>query len=251
MTAQELAKKLVLPLDKDLIKKREGAGGKEFSYLEGHQAFRIANELFGWDGWSYSVDFCEPVSGIPDEYESYGKTKYRVGYRAKVTVSVTTESSIVKRSDVGFGNGSDSNPVDCHELAMKEAVTDALKRALKGFGAAFGLDLYDKDYLALLEKGKAGYNEKNGSTYAPEPSVLPPDASDLMVKQEWERIGKDAGMTPDDRRAEIARLVEVDIEKPKAVRHVCQIVAVHPRPTAEQVREWVNLLIAKQQNGEL
>jgi hypothetical protein len=37
--------------------------------------------------------------------------------------------------------------VDCglaHESAVKEAVTDALKRALRSFGNPFGLALYDK-----------------------------------------------------------------------------------------------------------
>jgi hypothetical protein len=33
---------------------------------------------------------------------------------------------------------------DAHDSAMKEAVTDALKRALRSFGWPFGLALYDK-----------------------------------------------------------------------------------------------------------
>ena len=50
----------------------------------------------------------------------------------------------VDREDVGAGHGYD---VDCglaHESAIKEAVTDALKRALRTFGNPFGLALYDK-----------------------------------------------------------------------------------------------------------
>lgn len=40
--------------------------------------------------------------------------------------------------------------------AQKEAVTDALKRALKGFGNVLGLCIYDKDFNKEIAKIKPG-----------------------------------------------------------------------------------------------
>jgi hypothetical protein len=50
----------------------------------------------------------------------------------------------VIRYGSGFGNGIGPDAVDVHELAIKEAETDAMKRALATFGNPFGLALYDK-----------------------------------------------------------------------------------------------------------
>jgi len=45
---------------------------------------------------------------------------------------------------VGTGMAKPDNEADAHESAVKEAETDALKRALRSFGNTFGLALYDK-----------------------------------------------------------------------------------------------------------
>jgi recombination DNA repair RAD52 pathway protein len=52
---------------------------------------------------------------------------------------------------MGSGHGID---VDCglaHESAVKEAETDAMKRALMTFGNPFGLALYDKEQRQVAE----------------------------------------------------------------------------------------------------
>jgi DNA repair and recombination protein RAD52 len=70
-----------------------------------------------------------------------------VCYKATVQVLVHNEnhSQDVSREDVGFGTGVAKNLADAHEGAAKEAVTDALKRALRSFGNQFGNSLYSKD----------------------------------------------------------------------------------------------------------
>jgi hypothetical protein len=50
----------------------------------------------------------------------------------------------VFKDGTGYGSGIVKDPNDAHEKAMKEAETDALKRALKDNGNPFGLALYDK-----------------------------------------------------------------------------------------------------------
>jgi recombination DNA repair RAD52 pathway protein len=47
--------------------------------------------------------------------------------------------------DYGYGDGSDKFKIGkAHELAVKEAVTDGIKRCAKNLGMSMGLALYDK-----------------------------------------------------------------------------------------------------------
>lgn len=108
-----------------------------------------ANEVFGFGNWGYGV--LELVC-LGDEpfVSSSGKTGVRVGYRATVEVWVRTDdplSGIVRYSDTGYGDAQEYNgsTITPHELASKEAVTDAMKRAFTSLGDQFGLCLYDKE----------------------------------------------------------------------------------------------------------
>jgi len=108
--------------------------GKYGEYVEGWHVIAEANRIFGFAGWSYSLDALVKTN----QAEKSGK--HYVGYAATVTVAVDA----VSRTDVGHGQGQMGNEGDSHDSAIKEAVTDALKRALRTFGNQFGLALYDK-----------------------------------------------------------------------------------------------------------
>lgn len=114
--------------------------GPKGSYLEGWHVMAEANRIFGFGAWSYTVTDCKCVSERPREIGQNKAPGFGVTYTATVRVVIGD----VTREDVGAGHGYD---VDCglaHESAIKEAVTDSLKRALRGFGNQFGLALYDK-----------------------------------------------------------------------------------------------------------
>ena len=114
--------------------------GPKGDYIEGWHAMAEANRIFGFGEWSYTVPVCACVSERPREI---GQSKAK-GFGVTYTATVRVDIGGVIREDVGAGHGYD---VDCglaHESAIKEAVTDALKRALRGFGNPFGLALYDK-----------------------------------------------------------------------------------------------------------
>jgi recombination DNA repair RAD52 pathway protein len=71
--------------------------------------------------------------------------KHRVYYRAKVRITVRTPGGgKVVREGCGYGSGIDKDLGQAHESALKEAESDAEKRALKTFGNPFGQALYDK-----------------------------------------------------------------------------------------------------------
>lgn len=126
--SKELAK------DLDASKVKPPPQGKYGSYIEGWWAIDEANRVFGFGGWSYCVD------NLTVTNNDLRGDKWAIGYLATVTVTVEG----VSRQDVGHGQGFSKSPGDAHDSAVKEAVTDALKRALRTFGYRFGLALYDK-----------------------------------------------------------------------------------------------------------
>jgi DNA repair and recombination protein RAD52 len=114
--------------------------GPKGSYIEGWHAMAEANRIFGFDGWDYRVISTTCVASDARKLGRAQKDGWGVSYIATVLVLVGQ----VRREDVGAGHGYDADLGLAHESAIKEAVTDALKRALRSFGNPFGLALYDK-----------------------------------------------------------------------------------------------------------
>ena len=119
-------------------------GGPTLSYVEGHHVIREANRIFGFNGWSKHVEHLNMV-----QCEQKGE-KWFVGYvcQGSVHAAFPKDGSEYPESrqvwDAGFGQGVDKDLGRAHESAVKEAVTDMMKRCLKDFGDPFGLALYDK-----------------------------------------------------------------------------------------------------------
>lgn len=142
----EQEKALAGPLDRAKVKTRK-QGGKELSYVEAWHAIAEANRIFGFDAWDRETILL--VETNRDLVELKGDNgpyqQWRVGYHAKVRITVYTDGPTV-REGTGFGSGM-ANPAslgDAIESAIKEAESDAMKRALMTFGNPFGLALYDK-----------------------------------------------------------------------------------------------------------
>uniref|UniRef100_A0A3P9LKG3 DNA repair protein RAD52 homolog n=1 Tax=Oryzias latipes TaxID=8090 RepID=A0A3P9LKG3_ORYLA len=131
-------------LGPEYISTRMAGGGQKVCYIEGHRVIGLANEMFGYNGWSHSisqqnVDFVDLVNG-----------RFYVGVSAFVKVQLKDGSF---HEDVGYGvsEGLKSKALSL-EKARKEAVTDGMKRALKCFGNALGNCILDKEYLLAINK---------------------------------------------------------------------------------------------------
>uniref|UniRef100_A0A8C2JB79 DNA repair protein RAD52 homolog n=1 Tax=Cyprinus carpio TaxID=7962 RepID=A0A8C2JB79_CYPCA len=131
-------------LGPEYISTRQAGGGQKVCYIEGHKVISLANEMFGYNGWSHSisqqnVDFVDLING-----------KFYVGVSAFVKVELKDGSY---HEDVGYGvsEGLKSKALSL-EKARKEAVTDGLKRALKCFGNALGNCILNKEYLIAINK---------------------------------------------------------------------------------------------------
>lgn len=121
--------------DASVLSTRPGGGGMTLTYLEGYYVIQQLNEIFGEAGWSTYIG----------EITFDDNLVY-----ATVNLDVTfADDSRGIHQDVGSTTVKGKD----RENAVKTAVTDALKRAARNLGPAFGNTLYDKDN-PLLKGGK-------------------------------------------------------------------------------------------------
>jgi len=144
MDWQKIESELRKPLDPAAIK--PPAPGKYGDYVDGLHVISEANRIFGHGGWSYTVTRMEQASGqVFDLTDKQGNPyqQYRCSWMC--TVRLTVGDVTREGAAVGTGSGKPENMGDVIESAVKEAETDALKRALRTMGNTFGLALYEKD----------------------------------------------------------------------------------------------------------
>jgi len=135
---------LSAPLDRANVRQRE-QGRSRVSYLEGWQVIAEANRIFGFDGWQRQTIAVRCVAQTERTIGRDQKPGWGVTYTARVRVTVTAGGlPPLVREGSGAGHGIDVDLGQAHESALKEAETDAMKRALMTFGNPFGLALYDK-----------------------------------------------------------------------------------------------------------
>lgn len=139
--------KIISELDSKIpataVRERSGGNGMRLSYLEGHYVIDRLNKLFGQGNWSHQVRELKTchVSTEPDD-----KGRFHCSYYAVIALELKfPDGTEAVFSDVGYGEGMDRLPTKCHELAVKEAVTDGIKRCAKSLGMSMGLALYSKD----------------------------------------------------------------------------------------------------------
>lgn len=137
-SAEQLAA-LAAPLDRANVRTRSQSG-QTLSYIEGWHAIAEANRIFGFGLWDRETLDIRCVSERERLIGRQQKPGWGVTYTARVRIRV----GAIVRDGCGAGHGIDVDLGQAHESALKEAETDAMKRALMTFGNPFGLALYDK-----------------------------------------------------------------------------------------------------------
>jgi hypothetical protein len=124
------------------VKELQAALAKEYAgptfekegrtYIPWNEAVKVANEVFGLDG--YDIETRE----VRREGE---------GFMAVVRVTAyPTDGRPVSRDGVGYNDLLQTKAgKELTDMSIKGAASDALNRAFKLFGPAFGLSLYDKE----------------------------------------------------------------------------------------------------------
>jgi DNA recombination protein Rad52 len=159
---------LSAPLDRAKVRQRD-QGRSSVSYLEGWQVIAEANRIFGFDGWQRQTIALRCVNQSERTIGRDNRPGWGVTYtaRVRITVGEGTGAQLIREGS-GAGHGIDTDLGQAHESALKEAETDAMKRALMTFGNAFGLALYDKQQREVT--GAAG---GGGARPANQPAARP------------------------------------------------------------------------------
>lgn len=145
-STEDIQLKLDKKLGPEYISKRVGYGSSRVAYIEGWRVINLANQIFGYDGWSTEV------KSVTIDFLDERQGKFCIGCTAIVRVTLSVGGY---REDIGYGTvENERRKSAAFERAKKSAVTDALKRSLRGFGNALGNCLYDKDFLSRIDKVK-------------------------------------------------------------------------------------------------
>jgi hypothetical protein len=136
-------------VDRDAIEQVQPFTLKPFSWggcpsVWNRKVIAEANRIFGFDGWERSTLISRCVAEHERPIGRDRKSGWGVTYIARVRITITAGNRTLIREGSGAGHGIDSDLGLAHESALKEAETDATKRALMTFGNPFGLALYDK-----------------------------------------------------------------------------------------------------------
>jgi len=138
MFTEPQVKALTSKLSAKYVRTRQHSG-MTLSYIEGWHAIAEANRIFGYDAWD------RQTLAVKCVWEGLKGNRSACSYIARVRVRVRAGDAEICREGCGSGHGVGLTPGEAHESAIKEAETDAMKRALSTFGNPFGLALYDKE----------------------------------------------------------------------------------------------------------
>ncbi|KAG6168885.1 hypothetical protein E4U51_001868 [Claviceps purpurea] len=151
-TAKEIAS-IASKLDKQLgpeyISSRSGPGGSRVHYLTAEKVIGLANEVFGFNGWSSSIQ------NIQVDFADENPQTQRVSIGLSVIVRITLRDGTY-HEDIGYGSIENAKgKAIAFEKAKKEGTTDGMKRALRNFGNVLGNCIYDTDFVKQVTKVKA------------------------------------------------------------------------------------------------
>ncbi|KAJ2021030.1 DNA repair protein rad52 [Coemansia sp. S610] len=140
--AQRIQSQLRRPLGPEHVSKRAGAGNSSLSYIEGWRIISIANQVFGFNGWSSSIQ------NFAVDYDDQVDGRWNLG--CSCLVRITLRDGTYKE-DIGYGTIDNAKSRGmAYEKCKKEAVTDAIKRAMRQFGNSLGNCVYDKEYVRAV-----------------------------------------------------------------------------------------------------
>ena len=203
-TAQEiatLASRLEKQLGPEYISTRPGAGGGKVHYLAAEKVINLANEVFGFNGWSSSIQNVQ--IDFVDENTTNGKITLGLSTIVRVTLRDGTY-----HEDIGYGHIENcKGKAAAFEKAKKEAATDAMKRALRNFGNVLGNCLYDKDYLGKVTKLKVAPSKWDAENLYRHPDFAPikrESIADAAVREQHQTNGN--GSNEASRGHEVGRM---------------------------------------------
>lgn len=138
---------LLAPIDQRRVRQKDGA-----SHLEAWDIRRHLLRVFGWGGWDFEVIDASCIlersywTGEGKEKETH-RGRHTVAYRVIGRLTIKDQQgSVVAQFEDGATGDAQNQPTfaDAHDMALKTAMSQALKRCAINLGDRFGLSLYNK-----------------------------------------------------------------------------------------------------------
>ena len=138
MLNEQQYQQLLKPLNPTRVAKRSQAG-RNLSYLEAWDVKAHLIRIFGFGNWSWEVKTADVA------FESEKDGKWNVGYKVIgcLTVPGLDSNWGAVYTEAAVGSATLPQRGEAHDMAVKTAESDALKRAAINLGTQFGLSLYD------------------------------------------------------------------------------------------------------------
>ena len=200
---------LLKPLHPSRVAKRSQAG-RQLSYLEAWDVKAHLIRIFGFGGWSWAVVKAELAFEEQNE-----KGQWNVGYKVIGRLYICQLGC--EYTEAAVGSATIPQRGEAHDMAVKTAESDALKRAAINLGTQFGLSLYNEGSLADVVHTTL---DKADTPVAKEPQVEEPPAQ----------------LVPDNDESAIW------IERMKALiadSDVSALLELKQEMNTEQVNDWV------------
>lgn len=158
---------LLRPLNPGRVHRDPGGN----SYLPQQDVRAHLTRVFGFGRWSLHVLETALVFEAPASKKDAAPGRIDCLWRATVRLTIRDPEGewVTDLEDSATGDAQNQTPLAGHDLALKSAVSTALKRAATGLGDQFGLSLYNKGSLDAFVVG----------TMAPAPTSSITTAADL------------------------------------------------------------------------
>lgn len=132
--------RLMRPLNSSRVKKRDG-----MSYLEAWDVRAHLIRTFGFGGFSVTADEAEMVShteALQKKRKDTDPDKMNqiVCWKVRVTLVIPQLEAVY--SEYAIGSSTQPSLAEAHDMAIKTAESDALKRCAINLGTQYGLSLY-------------------------------------------------------------------------------------------------------------
>ena len=243
-----------------LHRSRVGKNPKGFSHLEAWDIRRWLIRVFGFGGYKIenTIELVKEIESPPGtiKYRNGGsndKTVWTVVYRAEVRLTVFDQhGGYAVFEDVACGDSSNQPSVgDCHDNAIKTAVSQGLKRCAVNLGDQFGLGLYNDGGLdavvvrtvvgPLVADSAPAPMAVDDAPVRPEPGTAPAGADEQHQEPPVQQADRPVSAPPAEpkgppKAADVRDWAHAPDRSAKAIRQAAaRLLHEHPDVAAERI----------------
>lgn len=217
--------------------KRVQRDNKGMSHVQAYDVAAHLTRIFGFGGWQKRITSLELV--CEDSVKDGNRTGWWVTYRCQMTLEVKDPSgSVIWSGDDGATGSAANQPQrgEAHDLALKNAISYALKRCAKDLGDQFGLSLYNKGNMNALVGATLDQEDETADDVEKDlPDIHPEDEGE---GQDGPQAAPSAAEAPPERAPRPARQ-----QPPNGRQERAQRPQVKAPPGAETDIDWMGHLV--------